>query len=217
MELTGKKVAFLGDSITEGAGVSDEAHRYTNVFARLTGCEIFVDGISGTRIAKQTAPTVDNPRFDLDFVSRVPALPADADIVVVFGGTNDFGHGDVPFGAFEDRTQDTFCGAMHVLCKALVEKYPYGTVVFMTPLHRLSEDATVNELGLPCKPLAEYVGMIRRVCEYYSLPVLDLYKNSGMQPIVPCIQEIYMPDGLHPSDAGAEKIAVCLKAFLLNL
>lgn len=217
MELNGKKVAFLGDSITEGAGASDEQHRYTHVFGAIAGCEIFVDGISGTRIAKQNAPTVDNPRFDLDFVSRVPALPADADVIVVFGGTNDFGHGDAPFGNFEDRTQDTFCGAMHVLCKALVEKYPYATIVFMTPLHRLGEYGEINELGIPRKTLVEYVNMIRRVCEYYSIPVVDLYKNSGMQPEIPCIQEIYMPDGLHPSNAGAKKIAYALKNFLLNL
>jgi len=44
MELTGKKVAFLGDSITEGAGVVDCArNRYDNVFARLKRCVNLVD------------------------------------------------------------------------------------------------------------------------------------------------------------------------------
>ena len=216
MELTGKKVVFLGDSITEGAGTSDVNHRYTNVFAKLAGCEIFVDGIGGTRFAKQKRVSKD-PRHDLYFISRVEALPKEADIVVVFGGTNDFGHGDAPFGTFEDRTENTFCGAAHTLCVKLIEKYPAATIVFMTPLHRLSEAVTVNEIGLPCQPLKKYVEAIREICEYYSIPVLDLYKVSGMQPSVEIIRATYMPDGLHPNDAGAEKVAKLLKGFLLSL
>ena len=216
MELKNKKVVFLGDSITEGVGASDLEHRYPNVFEKMSGCEIFVDGIGGTRIAKQRSVSA-NEKWDLDFISRVPALPADADFVVVFGGTNDFGHGDAPFGTFADRTQETFCGSMHLLCQRLLEKYPYATIVFMTPLHRLYEYRTVNELGNPDVPLIEYVKMIRQICEYYSLPVLDLYKVSGIQPEIEVIRTTYMPDGLHPSNAGAEKIATLLKGFITSL
>ena len=216
METTNKKAVFLGDSITHGSGASDEAHRYTNVFAELAGCEIFVDGISGTRIAPQKGVSP-NPEQDLDFIGRVDALPKEADFIVVFGGTNDFGHGDAPFGEMEDREATTFYGAMHVLCQKLIVKYPTATIVFMTPLHRLSENEVINERGLPCKPLIEYVKAIREVCEYYSLPVLDLYKYSGLQPAVKAIQETYMPDGLHPSDLGAKKIASMLKQFIQNL
>ena len=52
------------------------------------------------------------------------------------------------------------------------------------------------------KVLKDYVDMIRRAAEYYSLPVLDLYAVSGMQPAVPVMKDKYMPDGLHPNDAG---------------
>ena len=37
MDIAGKTVAFLGDSITEGVGASCIENRYTDVFARLTG------------------------------------------------------------------------------------------------------------------------------------------------------------------------------------
>ena len=214
--MTGKKVVFLGDSITEGVGASDIEHRYPNVFQKLAGCEIFVDGISASRIAPQKDADR-SLRENRYFISRVPDLPADADFVVVFGGTNDFGHGNIPFGDFEDRMADTFCGALHTLCVELLKKYPYATIIFMTPLHRITEDLDINEIGLPRKRLIEYARMIRRVCEYYSLPVLDLYKRSGMQPAVRNIREIYMPDGLHPSDKGAEKIARLLYQFILGL
>lgn len=216
MVLQRKKVAFLGDSITEGVGASDKAHRYTDVFQAITGCEIFVDGISGSRMALQHNEDMEIPHNKY-FSSRVPALPSELDYIVVFGGTNDFGHGNAPFGTLTDQTVDTFCGALRVLCEALLKKYPYATIVFMTPLHRLSENTLVNEIGLPRKPLIDYVNAIRTICEEYALPVLDLYKISGMQPSVDVIREIYMPDGLHPSNAGAEKIANLLKQFILSL
>ena len=53
MELTGKKVAFLGDSITEGVGVSSHASLYWQRIAQETGAQCFGYGISGTRIAPQ--------------------------------------------------------------------------------------------------------------------------------------------------------------------
>ena len=216
MELQGKKVAFLGDSITEGVGVSELCYSYPRVFEKLANCEVFVDGISGSRIALQKDGDM-GIRSNKHFVMRAPLLPADADIIVVFGGTNDFGHGNAPFGEFADRGIDTFCGAMHTLCQTLMETHPKATVIVMTPLHRTTEDYEVNEIGLPRKKLLTYVEMIRRVCEYYAIPVLDLYKLSGMQPAVQSNRELYMPDGLHPSNAGAEKIAKLLYQFIVNL
>ena len=35
-------------------------------------------------------------------------MDSDADVVVVFGGTNDFGHGDAKLGTFESRDPYTF-------------------------------------------------------------------------------------------------------------
>ena len=37
MELKGKKIYFLGDSITEGVGASDAEHCYVSVFGKLSG------------------------------------------------------------------------------------------------------------------------------------------------------------------------------------
>ena len=49
--------------------------------------------------------------------SRVDDMIPDADIVVVFGGTNDFGHGDIPFGTLGDNTKYTFYGGLDYLIK----------------------------------------------------------------------------------------------------
>ena len=215
MDIAGKTVAFLGDSITEGVGASCVENRYTDVFARLTGGVALNYGISATRIARQKVVTED--LCDRDFNMRVEEIDASADVVVVFGGTNDFGHGDAPIGKFTDNTVYTFYGALHVLYRQLLERFPEKDIIVLTPLHRLSENVTINERGIPCEPLKKYVEAIREVAEYYSLPVLDLWKMSGMQPSVDVIREKYMPDGLHPSDLGAAKIADKLRDFLISL
>ena len=215
MQLQNKIVAVLGDSITEGVGTSSIDNRYANVFEKLSNSKVLNYGISATRIARQK--DLSTPGNHDDFIRRVDDIDSSAEIIVVFGGTNDFGHGDAPFGEFKDDTPYTFYGAMHVLCKKLINKFPNSQIVFMTPLHRLSELNTTNDWGLGCKPLKEYVRAIKEVCEYYSLPVLDLFATSGMQPAVEIIRETYMPDGLHPNDKGARLIAERLYGFLSAL
>jgi len=171
-------------------------------------------GLSGTRIAKQTCKS-DWEQCDKDFLQRVDEMENGADVVVVFGGTNDFGHGDAKIGDFNSRSEYTFYGAMHCLCEKLLNKYPDAEIVIITPLHRESENVEFKENGIPNEiPLSGYVSIIKEVAGYYGLPVLDLFNTSGMQPKVEVIKREYMPDGLHPSDKGAKRIAEKLYGFL---
>ena len=215
MDLKGKKLLFLGDSITEGVGTTAPEKRYFELLKARWGLkETLGYGISGTRLAKQQMPS-QNPSFDKYFASRIGEM-AEADGVVVFGGTNDYGHGDAPIGEFSDRTPETFCGACHDLYTRLIEKYPGKPIVIMTPLHRVGEMEARTVHGRQVT-LKTYVDIIRQVAEYYSLPVCDLFKTSGLQPAVPAIQEGFVPDGLHPNDAGHEIIAQRLGNFLAAL
>ncbi len=217
MDIRNKKILFLGDSITEGYGPQDIENVYWKRLERETGCISVGYGISGTRIARQQKPSP-NPREDMYFRSRVAEMEEGADVVVIFGGTNDYGHGDAAIGSFDDRTDDTFYGALHNLYSDLITKYPTAQLVVMTPLHRLMENRVYNELGVRCVGcLQDYVDIIRQVAGYYGIPVLDLHRVSGLQPKVPTLQEQYMPDGLHPNDAGHALICSRLKGFLETL
>lgn len=217
MKLNGKKVYFLGDSITEGAGASSYEKSYVPVFAEISGAEVKNYGLSGTRIARQTEKS-ECEQCDRDFLERADVMESGADIVVVFGGTNDFGHGDAKIGDFSSRSEYTFYGAMHLLCEKLINKYPDAYIVFMTPLHRETENEKTKDNGLPNEtPLSGYVSIIKEVAGYYGLPVLDLFNTSGMQPRMEIIKKEYMPDGLHPSDKGARRIAERLYGFLSAL
>ena len=218
MDLKGLKINFLGDSITEGHGSSSSEFNYVNVLKR-NAClaEARNYGIGGTKITRKH--TIDpNNRMDIDFNMRVDKMDDDADIIVVFGGTNDFGT-PMPLGRSEDRDVYTFYGALHTLILSLIKKYVGKPIVFLTPLHRLNEDAmqTLNPEGMKRNPLIDYVKAIREVCEIYSIPVLDMYKDSGMNGNIWAYCEKYMPDGLHPNDKGYAQIANKLQKFLENL
>lgn len=211
MKLEGKKINFLGDSITEGVGTTCADNIYLNVIKR--ECKLAEArnyGISGTRIARQQ----DEENYGNPYCDRYKTMDDDADVVVVFGGTNDYGHGRAPIGSFDDRTPDTYYGAWHVLLSGLIEKYTDATIVVMTPLHR--EGETVPSPGNG-KPFEIYVDIVKEVARYYSIPVLDLWSVSGIQPCVPAIKDRYCPDGLHPSDAGNRLIANRLIGFLETL
>ncbi len=218
MKLEGLTINFLGDSITSGVGPSSKDNIFHAVLAREVGLkEARNYGISGTRFAYQQGGIF--PQYPKDdntdkmcFNRRFESMSDDADMVVVFGGTNDFGHGDAELGKPSDRTPETFYGACHYLFSGLVKKYIGKPVVIMTPLHRAVE-------ALPTKTatLRDYVNIIREVAEFYSLPVCDLYAYGGIQPQLEEQKAMYAPDGLHPNDAGNALIAQKLRKCLENL
>ena len=142
MNLKGLKIAFLGDSITEGVGTSSPEKIYHSVLKKEAELASALNyGVSGTRFARQINLAGDEDR-ELDnnsFSIRFETMDDTADVVVVFGGTNDYGHGDAPMGCFDDRTPYTFYGACHYLFSGLVKKYLGKPIVIMTPLHRIEE------------------------------------------------------------------------------
>ena len=215
MELKGKKVNVLGDSITEGVGASCIEKAFPSVMKELGEFEVVRNyGISGTRVARQIiAPGEEVTSFDHDYCERYVDMDDDADIIVVFGGTNDFGHGNAEFGTLENTTPDTFCGAVDYLMRGLIEKYPTSEIVFLTPLHRSEED-NVNSHGYV---LSDYREVILEAAEKYSIPVLDLYGMGGIQPRIKAQLDAFMPDGLHPNDAGHYKVARRICEFLKTL
>lgn len=215
MKLEGLTVSVLGDSITAGVGITHPSKKYINIIKSQYGLkEVNSYGINGTRITRQDEVS-EYPSWDLHFALRVPEMK-DADLVIVFGGTNDFGHGLAPIGEFSDRCDNTFYGALHNLYTMLIEKYQGRPIIIMTPLHRLEENEVRVKHGVPVT-LKTYVDIIKEVAEYYSLPVCDMYSISGIQPAIDVLREKYMPDGLHPNDAGHELLAARLASFLLSL
>ncbi len=216
MRLENIKANFLGDSITEGWGASAYDKTYHQIIKRKYNmCEARGYGIGGTCLAVKSTDVKDN-----SFSARFSKMDDDAELVVMFGGTNDYGHGDAPLGALTDRTPNTFYGACHYIMSGLKSKYPHAKIVVMTPLHRKGEDDPCGENGQKSQdvaPLFRYIEILCEVAELYSLPIIDLYNNSGIDPNNENNKQRYAPDGLHPNDAGHELLAEYVGRCLENL
>ncbi len=218
MELYGKTINFLGDSITEGTGVDRKEDIYLNVLAKKVGFTANNYGVGGTRIAKNRSITTHAPQFDLDFILRAQDMTDQADLIIIFGGTNDYGHGDAPFGKLDDQDPYTFCGAVNVLLDLIENKYPNKPIVFMTPIHRTEEEKPINEVGIRnVATLKDYVEAIKAVCKKHNVPVFDSYNLVEINPNLQSHKEEFCPDGLHPNAKGHQIIADKLLQFLNDL
>jgi len=224
MKLQGKRIAFLGDSITQGSGTSDpENCRYDNVLHRRFGlAEHYNYGIGGTRLAHQSVPS-DPPKYDLCFCGRAYFINPDADVIVVYGGVNDYIHGDAYFGDMADRTPATFCGAVYYLMNMLKNTYPGKTVVFVTPAHMCfagvsDQYATTGPKKKPdAKPLLAYVEVIKARGAEFDIPVLDLFEKLPIDPNREEDRNQYTVDGLHFNNAGHRVLARVMGDFLESL
>jgi len=213
MKLEGLRINFLGDSITDGYGVSAPEKVYHQLIKEKYGlADAHNYGVSGTRIARQTKPTTNRTRNDFTFELREQIMCRDVDAVVVFGGTNDYGHGDSSFGSVDSDDEDiyTFCGAVNSLISALKRDFPKAELVFMTPLHRKGEEQPRREGG---EPLADYANALKSICAKRGIKVIDLFGMNPLDPEDPAV----IPDGLHPNDAGHEVLARTVGEALLAL
>ncbi|MBQ8320004.1 MAG: SGNH/GDSL hydrolase family protein [Clostridia bacterium] len=213
MDISNQKVHFFGDSITYGWGMDEIGNSYVLRFReKYPNAEISNYGVSGSSIAPHLNPK--GLSRDRHFLMRVGEMTEGADLIVVFGGTNDFGQTDAsPIGQWGDKSIDTFYGALYVLYKDLIEKYPFANILVVTPLPR-RDGAVKNVYGYL---LQDYVQAIIRTANYFSLPILDLYRNSGMNPEMDIINELMFFDGLHPNEAGHKRIFERMDAYIKHL
>ena len=224
MQLEGKIINFLGDSITEGTGVTDkENYRYVNIICRVYGLKAVNNyGIGGTRIAHQSVPS-DKPRYDLCFCGRAYNIDPRADITVVYGGVNDYIHGDAPIGTPTDQTPETFWGGVNFLMAFLKERFIGKTVVFMTPARACPDGMSdMIKFNHPAKredamPLVGYVDIIKAAGKAHDIPVLDMYHSFPIDPNNEKDRKKYTVDGLHFNNEGHKIIAKHLASFLISL
>lgn len=203
-QLQGKTILGLGDSITQADGCEAGWIMRTANNLGMVGIN---EGINGSTIAvKESSPTDRDP-----MVTRYPDMP-DADVVVVLGGSNDWFYAWTPIGEFADRTNYTFYGALHNLILGLMQKYADSLIVFATPIKRGNAADLTNSNG---KTLDDYCDIIREVCAYYGVAVLDCNRDVQLAPFIPWQNNKYFltvsgqeeADYTHPNDLGHTKIA----------
>ena len=229
----GKKVAFLGDSITDPR----LAGKYWNQLPALLGIDAYVYARSGLRMDGMLTQA---ERLLLDLHWYV-------DAIFVLAGTNDY-NGNVPRGEWYEVADEetprttgtvtlprrrfvmdpaTFRGRLNRLLSYLKENFPDQQIVLMTALHRgfaqfgpkniQPDEAFPNLLGLH---IDDYNDDIREAGRIWSVPVLDLYRDSGLFPLVKSHQRYFRDadtDMLHPNERGHERLARTMLYWMLSV
>ena len=205
----------LGDSTTWGDNGQNTGGNHiswtTQIQEFLNFKSIRNYGVKGSRIA------ITSDRDD-SFIERYKYMDNNADIITVLGGINDFNNA-VPMGNKDSFDPHCFYGALNTLISELLKKYPNKDIIFMTPMksnfvHAIKnypDSFSYNKLNLK---QVDYVNAIKDTCDYYSIPVLDMYKESGISPYNEYQANLYMPDKLHYNKDGYFRLAKKIARYL---
>ena len=224
----GKTIVWNGDSISAGYG--SRAGYHDIVAKNLLCTSVNCSYPSGTLAVKSGAENDRNP-----LVNRYADMPDNADLVCIAIGTNDWCYSHTPFGSMTPTTEEeiaadaagqTFYGALKLLCKGLLKKYIGKPIVFFTPIKRIqvlkeSTGETIHywerNFGGEGKTLEDYANAIKEVCGYYGIPVLDLFNECLINPVIEEIKAAYIPDGTHPNIEGHKILARRITGYIKQL
>lgn len=232
----GKRVAYLGDSMTDKRRVGTTCI-YWEYLSELLGIQPYVYGISGNQwdgIYKQA-------------LKLKAEHPNDVDAILIFAGTNDYNHG-VPLGQFFTETtkqtnyngntmtrkyrtfvmnDTTFCGRINKVMDYLKANFPQQQIIIMTPIHRgyakfgdknvQPDENYCNGQGLY---IDDYVQVLRQAASYWAVPLIDLYSLSGLYPLADAHTQYFHntdTDRLHPNAVGDYRLAKTIQYQLLAL
>jgi len=159
--IAGKKIAFLGDSITAnyllpetitanlasvmynfGIGGTRLANHTTAGYDKLSGYQIaaainsgnWTDVIAGATTVRDTDPL--SYQYVLDRANAMAALDwSTIDYIVIGYGTNDFG-GNNQVGVIGDAVGSTFYGALNLTIESILSSKPNVRLLFWSPIWR---------------------------------------------------------------------------------
>ncbi len=187
--LTGKRILFLGSSVTFGA--ASEGQSFVELFEALDGVIAVKEAKSGTTLADKTSlPALLFFGSGDSYVKRLKQIDPDTkiDCVVVQLSTNDATM-KLPLGEVGDGEPKTVTGAMEWIIRYCRDTWNCP-VVFYTGSRYDS---------------AEYAAMVDRLYELqtkWDVGVIDLFTDEAFNEIDEETYDLYMYDDIHPTKAG---------------
>lgn len=201
--LSGKKWVCLGDSLTERNNRTTK--NYHDYIAEETKISVVNMGVGGTGY-------MNGQESSEAFYQRATSIPADADIVTVFGSGNDR---NLPLGSITDIDTNTICGCINATIDAIRAAAPTAWIGIISPTPWQYYDPR-NEGNL----MDLYSAALRNICYVNGIPFLDLYHCSNLRPWDEAFRELAYSrdngDGVHPDETGHAMIAPIIRDFLLS-
>lgn len=237
----GKRVAYLGDSITDPNVGKNEIKHYWEFLHDWLNTTSYVYAVSGKRWN-------DIPRQASELFKQ---HGDNVDAIIIFIGTNDYMSG-VPIGSWYNESKEkvmaavghekglltrkkrtlimnnnTYKGCINVALDTLKKLFPTKQIILLTPLHRAyakfsdrniqPDERYANKCG---EYISAYVNAIKESANIWSVPVIDLNAISGINPMVDgqiSYFHNYQTDRLHPNTKGHLRIACTLFYQLLTV
>lgn len=200
----GKKWCCIGDSLTESNDKT--TMNYHDYISKKTGIAVTNMGLSGSGYKR---------REDTNnaFYQRVNSISTDYDVITIFGSGNDIVGTYYTLGEVTDTSLDTLCGCINRTIDVIYEKYlaaskiPIIGIVTPTPWIGSNFD--------------DYSNAIIQICKNRSIPCLDLYRCSGLNPNNEDFRQLAFSkdngSGVHPDETGHKIIAPRFESFLDSL
>lgn len=212
--LADKKVLIIGDSIS-----ADYYGDYEKWVTKLCTTGFFHASNVVNDSVHATGFVAQYNDGDNDFNTRIRAItePEKYDLVIVFGGINDYIQ-HVPMGEKGGSDLTQFKPAVDHFFEYLANTFVNSRICILSPLRTSATWA--NNVGEYVGSYAEY---IREVAKSYCLPVLNLTDESGFYPWVTSFREKWtlipdgynVTDGVHPTEEYEEKyLAPMIRGFL---
>lgn len=202
--MSAKKWVVVGDSLTEKN--IRTLMNYHDYVKDAVGINVVNMGVSGSGYKK---------RFDNNnaFYQRIVNVPADADVVTIFGSGNDLSY---PLGEVTDTGTTTLCGCINETINVFQTNFPLIPLGIVTPCpwggYNPADDSNA---------MALYSAKIVEICRRKGIPCLDLYHSSNLRPWDATFRTLaYTRDdggSTHPDENGHKIIAPRFKEFLEKL
>lgn len=159
---------------------------------------------------------------DNRFIDRLSAV-ADKDtydLVVIYGGTNDYIQ-NIPMGAVGGDADTDFIPAVKYLFEYAIQNFTQARICIISPTRTYA--TWKNQQN---QYETDYFSKIREIAKDYCYPVLNLTEESGFCPYIQTFRNLWTlqpqgyesHDGVHPNEEYEKKyIAPMIKQFLKGL
>lgn len=164
--LAGKTIANLGDSIA--AGESQTENAYAKLIANKEGMTYDTLAQHGASIGEQAERGKITAQVD-----AIVSSGKQYDYILWNGGTNDSASptGVLTEGYNDPLDKTTLIGGAEYICKTLRENFPTSKIIYIR-VHNMSSRSISSQ---------ERIGEnILAVCHKWSIPVVDLYEECGL-------------------------------------
>lgn len=182
---SGKTITVIGDSISTGG--------YPGMLGTMTGATIVNNSTSGIKLTTGIVP-------------KVQELTGDSDLIIIFGGTNDYWHKGTSIGTIDSTSSSTYYGALNTILSTLKTNHSESEYLFVFPYDQTFQgNPSSTDFGYGT--LDDFRAAFIEFCTQNDVNYVDLGETE-----FDCAQ--HTGDGVHPNTTGHQIIAEAIYDYI---